>query len=187
MNPRLWRKLKPRQNDQRLFARLRALTALREEQAQRRDLNRQRVLSDASLMEIAQKNPSNQEELKQVRNFERSRLSVEAILSALEQAQSLSLSECPPPKARSMLENKGTVPVEKILQALLQIQGEKLGVAPTMIASSQDINALATGQHEGLGLLHDWRREIFGQLALDFLEGRLQIAMKNGQLTILEA
>ena len=56
------------------------------------------------------------------------------------------------------------------------------GVAPKLIARTDELEALAAGVRKGLKILSGWRFEEFGKDALDLVEGRLAFAIENGKL-----
>ena len=72
--------------------------------------------------------------------------------------------------------------VSDLLKLLLKIRAKEAGVAPKLIARSDDLEALAAGVRSGLGILTGWRFEQFGKDALDLVEGRLGFAIVNGKL-----
>lgn len=61
-----WRRLKPRSSSPKFLAVLRELASWREREAQERDLPRQRVLRDETLMEIAANHPASTADLGQI-------------------------------------------------------------------------------------------------------------------------
>ena len=64
-----WRRLKPRSPDRRFLAVLRSVAAWREQEAQRRDVPRNRVLRDEQLMDIAAHRPKSAEHLGRTRGL----------------------------------------------------------------------------------------------------------------------
>jgi ribonuclease D len=72
--------------------------------------------------------------------------------------------------------------VADLLKLLLKIRAKEAGVAPRLIARSDDLEALAAGVRDGLNILSGWRFEEFGSDALDLVEGRLGFAIENGKL-----
>ncbi|HET7317402.1 MAG TPA: ribonuclease D, partial [Sphingomicrobium sp.] len=63
----------------------------------------------------------------------------------------------------------------------LKIRAKESGVAPRLIARSDDLESLAAGVRD-LNILKGWRFEEFGRDALDLVEGRLAFAIENGKL-----
>jgi len=72
--------------------------------------------------------------------------------------------------------------VSDLLKLLLKIRAKETGVAPRLIARSDDLEALAAGVRKDLNILSGWRFEEFGRDALDLVEGRLAFAIENGKL-----
>ena len=72
--------------------------------------------------------------------------------------------------------------VADLLKLLLKIRSKEIDVASRLLARSEDLEALAAGQREGLSILEGWRFEQFGRDALDLVEGRLAFAVVNGKL-----
>lgn len=77
----------------------------------------------------------------------------------------------------------------RLLGAVLQIQAEQARVAPTMIATSQDLRDLVigfrTGRVNGLPLLSGWRGELAGCKLLAVLEGKISLRVDPGKGTLI--
>jgi len=65
---------------------------------------------------------------------------------------------------------------------LLKIRSKETGVAPKLIARSNELEALAAGVRKDLKILNGWRFEEFGRDALDLVEGRIGFAIEGGKL-----
>ena len=63
-----------------------------------------------------------------------------------------------------------------LLRVLLKAVADKHGVAPRIIASSDDLNQLVLEDEADIPALKGWRREIFGEKALALKEGKLALA-----------
>ena len=57
-----------------------------------------------------------------------------------------------------------------MLRVLLKSKSEGEGVAPKLIATSADLDALAAGERDVIAL-RGWRKEVFGKDALLLCEG----------------
>ena len=55
-----------------------------------------------------------------------------------------------------------------------------------MIARSDELEALAAGARKGIAMLEGWRYDVFGNAAVDLVEGRMGFAVKNGKLVMSE-
>jgi ribonuclease D len=73
-----------------------------------------------------------------------------------------------------------------LLKTLLRLRAEEAKVAPRLIANADDIERLAAHEDEGVSALHGWRAEVFGNDALAMRQGKLAIALENGEAVIVE-
>ncbi|GAB5467177.1 MAG: ribonuclease D [Rhodospirillales bacterium] len=181
-----WQRIKVRSNDLGFLGRLKALAAWREEEAQTRDLPRQRLLKDEQLQEIAAHNPTDEARLAHTRGISQQvaqgKLG-QRILATLAAAEPLPADE----KPRRPERPAGTPPGPRVelLKVLLRLAAETHGVASRLIASGSDIDRLAAGETEGLLPLTDWRLEVFGNDALALAAGRLALASEGDSLRVL--
>ena len=105
-------------------------------------------------------------------------------MAALADAQPLDGDELPKRETTRPGLTKDAALVSDLLKLLLKIRSRETGVAPKLIARSDDLEALAAGVRDGLAILDGWRFEQFGREALDLVEGRLAFATENGRLTM---
>jgi ribonuclease D len=174
----VWRRLKPRSNNPRFLAVLRELAAWREREARSRDLPRQRVVRDEALLEIAAHAPSNLEELSQARGINRSVAEGNfgtAMLAAVARAKALPESECPKPLPKDEAP-RSLGPMVDLLKVLLKMKCDEHEVAQKLVASSPDLDAIAADDNADVPAMHGWRRELFGEAALQLKHGRLALA-----------
>jgi ribonuclease D len=74
-----------------------------------------------------------------------------------------------------------------LLKTLLRMRATQYRVAPRLVASTDDLERLASGENDGgVPALHGWRAEIFGNDAVALREGRLAIALDNGEAVVIE-
>jgi ribonuclease D len=73
-------------------------------------------------------------------------------------------------------------PLTRLLEAWLHSRASKAKIAPSMLASREQIHDLAEGYLMGrvpdLLILSGWRRELVGQDLLDILAGKIQLAVR---------
>ncbi|HWA03545.1 MAG TPA: ribonuclease D [Rhizomicrobium sp.] len=189
LDPRdAWKRLKPRTSNRRFLAMLAAIAEWREKEAQARDIPRGRVLKDEALTEIAAHPPENADALERIRavpkGFAASR-SGRALLEAIEAGRHAPPPEGiePPQPRRKREPSQATI---DLLKTLLRLKAEEIGVAPRLIASSDDIEKLAAMEDAGVAALHGWRAEVFGKDALALRKGELAIALEGGQAVVVE-
>jgi ribonuclease D len=81
---------------------------------------------------------------------------------------------------------KGARAVLDLLRVLLQQVSEEQDVAAKLIASSSDLELLASEDHPDIKPLSGWRYEIFGSTALDLKAGKLALAVKDRKVISLK-
>jgi ribonuclease D len=184
---RAWERYAHRAKKPRDLAVLMELAAWREQEAQSRDVPRSRVLKDDVLTEVALAAPRSAEALGNLRAFprgmERSRAGVD-ILAAIERG----LARDPktlPRIDRDRRCNGGGATVE-LLKVLLRQVAEKQGVAAKMIATVEDLEILASDDNADISVMKGWRRELFGDKALQLKHGRLALTVENNRVVTLE-
>ena len=182
-----WRRLKVRGGNRRFFAILRELAAWREVEADRRDKPRAWVLRDTALSEIAAQRPRTVADLAKLRSVsQRTAESATgaALLDAVKRGLALPDEQCPnlPPRSE-----RSSAPgaLTDLLKVLLTFKSEETGVARRLIASADDLERIARGETAGVPALQGWRRTLFGDAALDLVEGRLALSVEHGTLRLL--
>ena len=76
--------------------------------------------------------------------------------------------------------------VMELLRVLLKHVTDKHEIAPRLIASADELEALASDDNAPIRALAGWRREIFGELALRLKRGEIALAVKNGKILLME-
>lgn len=181
-----WERLRHRARKPRDLAVLMELAAWREAEAQSRDVPRSRVLKDDVLIEIAQSAPKSAEALANLRSFpkgmERSRAGAE-IIAAVERGLARDPASVPRIERERRGSNGATV---ELLKVLLRQVTEQTGVAAKMIATVEDLEAIASDDRADVPALRGWRRAIFGERALELKRGRLALAVENGKVVTFD-
>ncbi|MEC9167381.1 MAG: ribonuclease D, partial [Pseudomonadota bacterium] len=179
-----WRRLKLRNPKPRTLAVLRELAALRENEARRRDLPRNRVLRDEVLTEIAASVPSTPEELARARsisdNVAKGKLG-QGILEAVRRGANSDRNSWPRPPAASP-PRRGREPVVELLRVLLKLKAEEHGVAQKLIANMADLDLIADDDDADVPALSGWRREIFGDAAIALKHGGVALTIRDGEI-----
>jgi ribonuclease D len=71
-----------------------------------------------------------------------------------------------------------------LLRVLLKARAENAGVAQRIIANTEELERLAErGAQSDVPALTGWRRDLFGDAALELLAGRLFIGFENGKVS----
>jgi len=184
---RAWERYRARARKPRDLAVLMELAAWREAEAQGRDVPRSRVLKDDIMIEVALAAPRTAEALADLRAFprgmERSKAGVD-ILAAIERG--LERDPKTLPKIERDRRSAGGGATVELLKVLLRQVSESHGVAAKMIATVDDLEAIATTDNADVAALSGWRRELFGVKALELKHGRLALTLERGKVVTLE-
>ena len=188
LDPReAWKRLKTRSHNPRYLAVLRELAAWRENEARDRDLPRNRVLRDEALLEISAHLPKTKAELARLRSVSKGLAEGHmgsAVLKAVAAGLAVPAREAPEPPPR--LETpSGAKPVVELLKVLLKAKCESHGVAQKLVASSADLERIATDDKAAVPALHGWRREVFGEDALALKHGQVALAVQNRRVRLV--
>jgi ribonuclease D len=148
---------------------------------------RSRVLKDDVLIELVLAAPKTAEALGNLRAFprgmERSRAGIE-ILAAIERG--LARDPKTLPKIERDRRNGGNGATVELLRVLLRHVSESHGVAAKMIATVDDLEAIAADDHAEVAALTGWRHQLFGAKALELKHGRLALTVEQGKVVPLE-
>ena len=164
------------------------VAAWREREAQSRDLPRSRVLKDDAIAEIAHQQPKTPEALSQLRalpkGFERSKAG-EAIVEAVRAGLARDPKTLPRLSRDRPLSNGASATVE-LLKVLLRMISEQHGVATKVIATTDDLQKIATDDAADVQALSGWRRNLFGEQALKLKRGEIALAFEDGRVVMIE-
>jgi ribonuclease D len=181
-----WKRLRLRNDNPRTLAVLQAAAAWREMEARARDLPRNRVLRDETLIDLALQAPGSPKDLSRLRGlpggFADSKRGT-AVLTAIEAALAAPASDWPKPEPKLDLPS-GLGPVVELLKVLLKICADKHDVAPKLLASSGDLDLLAANDDAPVRALAGWRREIFGEEALKLKHGQLALSIEHKKIVV---
>jgi ribonuclease D len=183
----IWRRLRTRSTSRRYLGMLRALAAWREQEAQRVNIPRPRLLRDEILMELAATAPATVEALARTRGLSRGFVEGpmgEALLAAIAAAKQLPPDAMPEVPA----ERPGPRPspaLVALLKVLLAAKCEQHHVAARLVAGSDDIERLAVEAAPDVPALHGWRRAVFGEDALALRQGRVALGVDGRQVRLV--
>ncbi|TVS01694.1 MAG: ribonuclease D [Rhodobacteraceae bacterium] len=180
-----WQRIKTRNDSGRFLAILRELAAFREGFAQSRNVPRARVFKDDALLELASVKPRTIEDLGRTRLLLREARKGEIAQGILD-AVARGLA-CPPedfPKLSNQRENMNVNPaLADLLRVLLKAKSDSTGVAAKLIASSSDLDAMASGYRD-VPALSGWRAEVFGADALRLCRGEVGLALSGSYVKV---
>ena len=182
-----WYRVKVQSKKPDVLGRLRALAAWREIEARSKNLPRGRIAKDETLADMAAHPPRSQDDLAKVRGLSASWRNNDIgarLMQALAEAVPMHREEMPEAPARGPGLGKDGALVADLLKLLLKIRARELSVASRLIARSDEMEQLAAGVRDGLSILTGWRRDVFGQDALELVEGRLGFTVHRGRLVM---
>jgi ribonuclease D len=185
----IWERLRPRTTNRRMLGALRAAAAWREREAQRINIPRQRLIRDESLLELAATVPSTAEALSRIRGITRGfaeGATGQSLLAAL--AEAAALSDDGLPDARAAREGpKASPALVALLKVLLAEKAEAHDVAPKLLASSDDLDRLATEEQPDIPALHGWRAKVFGEDAMALKAGKIALGVSGKRIKLIRS
>jgi ribonuclease D len=178
-----WRKLRGLGSlDRRRLAVVRALYTWREETAARTNRPTRSICRDDLLVEIARRNPARERDLHNVRGLPRRDL--RAIVEVVEKAGATPLEQCPTQADREQDPPQVQL-VAGVMNAVLGDLCVRQRLAPTLVATSQDIKLLVRSKYHKIPLSSEsllaqgWRAAHILPELLAVLEGRRSLRIAN--------
>ena len=182
-----WKRIKTRNNSGPFLSILRELAAFREDMARTRNVPRNRIMKDDVLLEIASTRPETHADLGKSRLLLREARKgdvADGILAAIARGRAVPKPDQPrfePAKPRK----QGVEGLVELLRVLLKAKAEAAGVAPRLIASAQDLEALAGEASPDAPVLRGWRHKVFGEDALRLKAGEVALSANGEAVTIV--
>ena len=181
----LWRRVSGRGNlSGKQLSVLREVARWREEEAMKRNLPRGWLVKDATLVEIARRQPSTPEKLGRIRGFNSREVqkSGNGIIEAVRNGQSR-----PAPETARAPKREDQVRARLIgglADVVVRTRAEAAGIAPELVATRGDVESLllhlfagkdVDSAQDGHRLLQGWRRGLAGDAVVALAEGRLGV------------
>ena len=184
-----WKRLKMRVRKPQELAIMQAVATWREYEARKRNVPRGRVLKDDAIFEIAQQAPRDAAALARLRTtpkgWERSSTAA-GVLAAVNKALEIPKDQLPK-LPKQVQQAEGTSAAAELLKVLLKIVAEQQGVAPKVLASSDDVEKIAaSGENADVPAMHGWRREVFGERALALVRGEIALKFEKRKITVFD-
>jgi ribonuclease D len=183
-----WRRFRLRGRvDSRYFGVLREVAAWREAAARQRNLPRGRIMRDEAVLEIAAHVPRSVEALARTRSLGKGvaegKLGNE-ILEAVQRGLDAASAVAPPAVSRAD-SPPGLGPLVELLRVLLKQRCDDHQVAQKLLASADDLEAIAADDNAPVKALSGWRREIFGNDALALKHGKLALTVRRNRISLV--
>jgi ribonuclease D len=184
-----WRRFRLRGRvDPRFFGVLRQVAAWRETAAKQRNLPRGRIMRDEAVLEIAAHVPKTIDALARTRSLGKGvaegKLGSEILEAVQHGLADVAAVELPVPTRADPPPGLG--PLLELLRVLLKQRCEEHQVAQKLLASAEDLEAIAVDDEAPVRALSGWRREIFGKDALALKHGRLALTVRRNRISLVE-
>ncbi|HXV74385.1 MAG TPA: ribonuclease D, partial [Sphingomonadales bacterium] len=173
-----WRRMRIRSGSPRFLGRVQALAEWREVEAVKRNVPRNRVISDKDILALASLNPQTPEDVKHANNISNALKEARLpsrLAALLGEAARRPENELPDPAKRV---DNARVPagLTELLKVLLKQRCQEAGVAPKLVATAEEIESFAAGNGADASFLKGWRYHLYGKDARALLEGKLALS-----------
>lgn len=179
-----WERVRTRSGSPRFLAVVRELARFRETYAQLRDIPRSRVFKDDALIELASTRPQSEADLGKSRLLLRDARKGDIANGILAAVKAGTEARDLPRPAAEEPGRAGNGALSELLRVLLKAKAEAADVAPKLIASSSDLDAIASGVRD-VPALSGWRAEVFGDDALRLANGEIALSARQGSVKIV--
>ena len=181
-----WKRIKIRNSNRRFNAIVHRIAEWREQEAQHRNLPRNRIMRDEVLLELSAVRPTHTNALTSIRglgaNFASSK-SGTAVINIIKDALDLP-DDALPVISRRKPPSQNTDPIVELLKVLLKLVCKSENVAPKLLANVDDLEKIAENDDADVKALHGWRYDIFGKNALALKNGEVAFAIKDGEIKV---
>lgn len=181
----IWERIKIRSNKSRDMVVLQALAKWREERAVEKNLPRNFILKDDTLAEIAMTKPKDVQALSRVRGLSESQAKGwmgKAILGLMKEALAKPKEDWPKAPRKTPFPSDLDAALDMV-RMLLKAKAAEAGIAPTLIATTDDLKTYLTGpDNPDHPLNKGWRYDIFGHAVHDLVQGKLACTLQNGTI-----
>ncbi|WP_339113049.1 ribonuclease D [Thioclava sp. GXIMD2076] len=181
-----WLRVKTRTHSGKFLSVVRELARFREGFAQNRNIPRSRIFKDDALLELASTKPVSLDDLGKSRLLLREARKgeiAEGIITAVKEGLAVPADKMPKVQSDSDHLQVDSA-LADLLRVLLKAKSNQTGVAPKLIASSHDLDAIAAGKRD-VPALSGWRREVFGEDAIRLSEGKIALSAENGDIKLI--
>lgn len=183
-----WMRLKLRGLKPRAMPVLQQLAAWREKEAQRRDLPRNRLLKDETLIDLAAQTPTDPDKLARTRGLSKGIVDGwqgKAILSAIKAGLAVAKEDWPRAPKRPDLPGDIGATVD-LLKVLLKMECQRHEVAQRLVATGDDLERIAAFDAADVPAMRGWRYEVFGHRAEALKAGRVALTLQGREIVALD-
>jgi len=142
-------------------------------------------MSDESLVEIARRRPKSSNALASIRGVSEK----VAARRSDELVRAIALGEAVPDEDLPRLPRRDRMPadahaVADLLSAVLRVRAREHGVAPSLLASRDELERFAGGERETSPLSSGWRHTLVGAELEDVLSGHMCVGVRKGRIAM---
>ena len=167
---------------------LQELYSWRERAAQSINKPARWVMADNILGDIAATKPRRQSDLDKVRTlpkrFEGSGRNRTELWNAIQRGLDTPEDQRPVPKQEERL--MGDPRLNELLRYIQLMTCSEHSIAPSIVASAADLRKIASKNNKDSALLKGWRYEVFGKLAMKFINGEVAISYSGRRVSLVE-
>ncbi len=183
-----WRRLKLRVRKPRDLMMLKRLAEWRENEAQKNDVPRGRIIKDEAIYEVSGNPPRSVEDLDKYRGlsrgFDKNRWGT-AIVGVAAEVFAMTKEQLPK-LPRPVQAPEGCSAASEMLKLLLKLVAEQNGVAAKIIATVDELEKIAADDNADVMALKGWRRTVFGAKALRLKHGKIAISYQNRKIVMVD-
>lgn len=183
----IWQRLRTRGGKPEFLVILKYIAWWREDFAKRKNLPRQRILRDDTLLDIAANAPQTINELQRIRGMPKGIATGhqgKQIIKTIAQALASDKDSWPVVK-KTKAPPQWVAPMADMLKVLLKYYATQENVASRVIASNADIEAIAQYDKPNVPAMKGWRYDIFGQYAQQLKQGNIAITADKSGIKII--
>jgi len=182
----MWKRIKGNQHLKGVqLAVLQAITAWREQEAERSNRPRRWILKDDVLVELARRQPKDMKGLERIRGLEPGNIKRQGdtLLKLIEESKRLSKEDWPQAHVRGPKPSPNQEAITDLLQCCLRLIAEQEEITPAALANRKDLEQLVMGNTDS-ELLHGWRKALVGDTLLEVLKGKITPGLQEGMLRL---
>jgi len=182
----MWKRIKGNQHLKGVqLAVLQAITAWREQEAERSNRPRRWILKDDVLVELARRQPKDVKGLERIRGLEPGSIKRQGdtLLKLIAESKRLSKEDWPQAHVRGPKPNPNQEAITDLLQCCLRLIAEQEEITPAALANRKDLEQQVMGNMDS-ELLHGWRKALVGDTLLEVLKGEITPGLQEGMLRL---
>ena len=179
----VWERIKIKQANRETLNYLKDLASWREIECKKRNIPRNRLIRDETLVNIAILKPYEINKLKKIRGISKnlSNDDYNQIIETLKHSRKCNSNQWPQINNTYKKQNIDKCCLE-LLRLLLTDCSDKSGLAQKLIADSEDLRDVLYEPNENHKIFKGWRKEVFGNYVRLLLEGKLAFSIENKKI-----